>query len=130
MNNARKFDAPVQGARLRVVWDNGPVSPIPAGPASLRLAPRTPSAPPITFSALNRKNRGLFLVRPGTQPADIPTDTLAQARRIVAQIEWEIEQRAARERSQRFGLRLAEPLAPPASAFTTLVHRLRSALGA
>jgi hypothetical protein len=69
------------------------------------------SAPATIFSG---KHRGLRLVKPGeTASAGSPqANTFEQARRIVDQIEREIQKSAARERSLR--LRLCEPVTPAA----------------
>jgi hypothetical protein len=56
-------------------------------------------------------------------------DTLAQARRIVAQVEWEIQQRAQRERNQRLAVCAIPAAAARPSRFSELTATFRAAFG-
>jgi len=80
--------------------------------------PLSLSGPEMTHPATSapRRFRGLHLVTSATRheaPAE-KVDTLAQARRIVAQVEHEIQQQAARERDYRAN-RWRAPIAPQRS---------------
>lgn len=150
MSNARNLASlSQQPARLRIV------QPETATPAAAR-AQVAPAEPP---AALALPNRGLFVIRsansapalhplakafsgPGPAPA-IPANvwqgaqTLAEARRIVAQIEQEIETRALRDRNnvraRLFALEAAARQEDRAtrkpSALRAAWHRLTRAVG-
>lgn len=71
-------------------------------------------APLVAVPAIHRRYRGLSLVSGAEKPAPEPEtiSSFDQARRIVAQVEWEIEQQAARERQKN--VRRWQPLTVPA----------------
>jgi hypothetical protein len=58
-----------------------------------------------TVVATSRRYRGLHLVTHASVASAkaAPADSFVHARRIVAQVEWEIQQQAARERRNRLG---------------------------
>ncbi|MES2394271.1 MAG: hypothetical protein V4555_21750 [Acidobacteriota bacterium] len=99
----------------------------------LPLTPQSPSPEPTAAtpflsgptSSRPTRYRGLHLV--GEAPvtalhiAPPPTDSAARARSIVAQVQWEIEQKAARQRSAAF--RPQRLVSTPPTAIAEALHR-------
>ena len=97
-----------------------------AQPLSLSGPEKIETTQPATSAS--RRFRGLHLVTNAKYEAPVEkVDTMAQARRIVAQVEYEIQQQAARERDYRNN-RWRAPIAPQRS-HTGFFGRLRKFAG-